>query len=65
MVSVRVQGTVYNISKRLPRKVADIPPTQFRGVGSSEDVARTNALKKAGRKAGEMITKAMQAKGLR
>ena len=65
MVTVRLQGTVYNISKRLPRKVADIPPTQFRGVGSNEDSARTNALKKAGRKAGQMITKAMQAKGLK
>jgi hypothetical protein len=65
MVVVRVQGTVFNIMKRIPRRVADIPPAQFRGIGSNEDQARTNALTLAGKRAGEIITKAMQAKGLR
>ena len=65
MVTVRVQGTVYNITKRIPRRVADIPPAQFRGIGANEDQARTNALTLAGKMAGEIITKAMQAKGLR
>lgn len=65
MVTVRVQGTVYNITKRIARRVVDIPPAQYRGIGSNEDAARTNALTLAGKKAGQVITKAMQAKGLR
>jgi hypothetical protein len=34
-------------------------------LGTSEDSARTNALKKAGKQAGKRITKIMQDKGLR
>jgi hypothetical protein len=65
MVTVRIQGTVFNILKRVPRRVADIPPAQYIGIGSNEDSARTNALALAGKKAGETITKLMQEKGLR
>lgn len=65
MVTVRVQGTVFNITKRVPRRVADIPPAQYIGIGVNEDSARTNALTLAGKKAGETITKVMQEKGLR
>ena len=65
MVTVRIQGTVFNILKRVPRRVADIPPAQYIGIGGNEDSARTNALTLAGKKAGETITKLMQEKGLR
>ena len=65
MVTVRIQGTVFNILKRVPRRVADIPPAQYIGIGSNEDSARTNALALAGKKAGETITKLMQEKGVR
>lgn len=65
MVIVRVQGTVYDISRRLPRKVATIPPKQYPGLAPNEDAARTNALTLAGKKAGEVITAMMREKGLR
>ena len=65
MVIVRVQGTVYDISRRLPRMVAPIPPKQYPGLAPNEDAARTNALTLAGKKAGEVITAMMREKGLR
>jgi len=65
MVTVRVQGDVFDIKKRVPRRVATIPPSQYMSLGTSEDSARTNALKKAGKQAGKRITKIMQDKGLR
>jgi hypothetical protein len=65
MVTVRVQGAVYDIKRRVPRRVAIIAPEQYMSLGTSEDSARTNALKLAGKKAGARITKMMQKKGLR
>ena len=65
MVIVRVQGTVYNVSRRLPRRVATIPPKQYPGLAPNEASARNNALTLAGKKAGETITAVMRAKGLR
>jgi hypothetical protein len=65
MVTVRVQGEVFDIKRRLPRRVVTIPPEQFMALGMSEDAARTDALKKAGKAAGQRITKIMQEKGLK
>lgn len=64
-VTVRVQGEIYNIKKVLPLRISTIPPQQFTGRGLSQDEARTNALILAGKAAGEMITEALQAKGVK
>ena len=65
LVIVRVQGSVFNLQRRVPRRVVAMSVKQYKGLGPSEDSARTNALKLAGLKAGEMITEALQKKGLR
>lgn len=65
MVTVRVQGEVFDIKRRLPRRVVTIPPEQFMALGVSEEAARTDALKKAGKAAGRRITTMMQEKGLK
>ena len=65
MVIVRVQGTIYNVSRRLPRRVATIPPKQYPGLAPNEASARNNALTLAGKEAGETITGIMRGKGLR
>ena len=63
-VAVRVQGEIYNLSKRLPIRIATIAPQQFQGLGPSQDEARTNALSLAGAEAGKIITKALRDKGI-
>ena len=64
MVFVRINVGVYNVSKRFSKLVATVQ-FQERGQGPNEDVARTNALQRAGRKTGEIITRELQKKGLR
>ena len=49
-VFVSVRGTVYDLKKRLPRKVAVIGPVQYGAMGPDENVARRNALLLAGKK---------------
>ncbi len=63
-VAVRVQGEIYNLSKRLPIRIATIAPQQFQGLGPSQDEARTNALSLAGAEAGKIITQALRDKGI-
>lgn len=65
IVSVRIQGKVYDLRHRFPRKVADIAPQQFQGLGPSQETARTNALTKAGAEAGRLITGFLKDKGIR
>jgi len=64
-VFVSVRGTVYDISKRLPRKVGVIGPVQYGGMGPNEDIARRNALVLAGGKAAATIVNQLQKKGLK
>ena len=65
MVYVRVRGEVYNVTRRLPRLVATIEEQQFGGLGPNEDIARSNALSRAGKKAGELIVKMLRKKRLK
>ncbi len=64
MVMVRVNVSVYDVSKRFSRKVAAVQK-QWAGLGLNEKSARTNALIKAGKKTGKLIVKTLQDKGLR
>ena len=68
LVYVRVRGEVRKCVKKKRRgkkrcrwvSVVAVDEQQYSGLGPNEDVARTNALKKAGIKAGEWIVKEMR-----
>ncbi len=64
-VFVSVRGTVYDISKRLPRKVGVIGPVQYGGRGPNENIARRNALLLAGKNAATSIVDQLNKKGLK
>ncbi len=64
-VYVSVRGQVWNIAKRLPKKVASVGPVQFSGIGPDASVARRNALVLAGEKAGSIIVDQLNMKNLR
>ncbi|SDL53590.1 hypothetical protein SAMN05660337_3227 [Maridesulfovibrio ferrireducens] len=64
-VYVSVNAKVYNISKRLPKKVASVGPVQFAGLGPSAIVAKRNALSKAAKEAARSIVDQLNAKGLK
>ena len=64
-VFVSAKAEVYNLAKRLPRKVASVSPTQFAGLGPDSTVARRNALNSAGKKAAEIIVDQLNMKNIR
>lgn len=63
-VIVSVNGMVWNISKKLPRKVGSVGPVQFIGLGPDQDTARRNALKLAAQSAAETISNQLGSKNL-
>jgi hypothetical protein len=63
-VYVSVRGQVWNITKRLPKKVASIGPVQFAGLGPNQQVAQRNALILASKEAAQSLVNQMNAKGL-
>ena len=63
VVSVRVQ--VWNITRRLPRKVASVGPVQYAGLGPDETVAQRNALILAAKEAGQTLVDQMNSKNIR
>jgi hypothetical protein len=63
VVSVRAQ--VWNITRRLPRKVASVGPVQFSGLGPDETVAQRNALILAAKNAGQTLVDQMNSKNIR
>lgn len=60
--SVNVQ--VYELSKRIPRKVASVGPVDYYGVGPREDGARSDALKQAAKEAAQQIVNQLRSKNL-
>lgn len=60
--SVNVQ--VYELSKRIPRRVASVGPVDYYGVGPREDGARSDALKQAATEAAQQIVNQLRAKNL-
>lgn len=64
-VYVSVNAKVYNIEKRLPKKVASVGPVQYAGVGPSATVAKRNALSKAAKSAAKAIVDQLNAKNLK
>ena len=61
-VSVRTQ--VWDITRRLPKKVASVGPIQYAGLGPDQIVAQRNALILAAREASKSLVDQMNAKGL-
>lgn len=63
-VYVTVTGKVLNVSGRFPRTVSSVGPVQVAGLGPTETVARTNALKQAAETAALQLTDELNAKGV-
>lgn len=64
-VVVSLNGMIWDISRKLPRRVGSVGPIQFFGLASDEDTARREALRLAARQAGEVITSQLVSKGLK
>lgn len=54
-VFVNVSGKVIDVSGRFPKTVSSVGPVQFSGLGNTETVARTNALKLAAEQAAQTM----------
>lgn len=64
-VHVSVRGQVWDISTRLPRRVASVGPVQYAGLGPDSDVAMRNALRLSGEKAARALVDQLNARGKR
>jgi hypothetical protein len=63
-VFVSVTGKVMSLKKRFPKTVASVGPIQFSGIGPTQTVAKTNALKLAAEKAAKELTAQLRAKNI-
>ena len=63
-VVVSVNGMVWNIQKRLPRKVGSVGPVQAFGLGPDDDTARRAALEIAAKKAADIIASQLGTKNI-
>jgi hypothetical protein len=64
-VVVSVDGMIWNITKRLPRKVGSVGPIQITGLGMDDESARREALKLAAEKAAAIIASQLGSKNIR
>lgn len=64
-VVVSVNGMVWNIQKRLPRKVGAVGPVQAFGLGPDDDTARRVALESAAKKAADIIASQLGTKNIK
>ena len=55
---------VYELSKRIPSRVASVGTVDYYGVGPREDGARSDALKQAAKEAAQQIVNQLRAKNL-
>ena len=62
IVDVSVTAQVFDTSGRFARNIASVGPVVFGGEGPSEEVARFNALKKAGQSAASTIINQLRAR---
>ena len=54
-ITAQVNGEVWNITDRRPKLVSSVSPAVFAGLGSTLDVARTNALKQSSENSSKTI----------
>lgn len=64
-VNVSVRGQVWDISKKLPRRIASVGPVQYAGLGPDSEVAMRNALRLSAAQSAKVIVDQLNAKGLR
>lgn len=64
-VYVSARAQVWNLEKRLPKKVASVGPVQYSGLGPDAKVAMRNALNLAAEKAANEIVAILNSKGIR
>ena len=64
-VMVDVNGMVWDISKKLPRKVGAGGPVQAFGLADDQDSARREALRHAASAAGQAIANQLASKSIR
>lgn len=63
-VIVSVNGMVWDVKKRLPRKVGSVGPVQAFGLGPDDDTARRVALDVAAKKAADVIASQLGVKNI-
>lgn len=59
-----VNVQVYELSRKIPRKVASVGPVDYYGVGPREDGARSDALKQSAKEAALQIVNQLRSKNL-
>ena len=64
-VHVSVRGQVWDISRKLPRRVASVGPVQYAGLGPDPEVAMRNALRLSAAQSAKVIVDQLNARGLR
>ena len=64
-VFVSVRSQVWDISSKLPRRVASVGPIQYSGLGPDSEVASRNALRIAAEQAAKNIADQLNSKGAR
>jgi hypothetical protein len=64
-VFVSVRSQLWDISKKLPRKVGSVGPKQYSGLGPNQNVAGRNALALAARDVIRTLVDQLNAKGIR
>lgn len=64
-VYVSARAQVWNLEKKLPKKVASVGPVQYSGLGPDAKVAMRNALNLAAKEAANEIVAILNSKGIR
>jgi hypothetical protein len=64
-VFVSVNGMVWDITKKIPRRVASVGPVQYSGLGPDHNTARRNALQKAATEGAKIIADQLNSKDIK
>ncbi|MGV8861735.1 MAG: hypothetical protein ACOH2T_11255 [Pseudomonas sp.] len=64
-VFVSVRSQVWDISSKMPRRVASVGPIQYAGLGPDADVASRNALRLAAKSSAKTMIDQLNSKGVR
>jgi hypothetical protein len=64
-VYVSVRSQVWDISSKMPRRVASVGPIQYAGLGPDADVASRNALRLAATSSAKTMVDQLNSKGVR
>lgn len=64
-VFVSVRAQLWDVSKKLPRKVGSVGPKQYSGLGPDQSIAAKNALAIAAKDLGQTLLDQLNSKGIR